>query len=488
MSVILDEGEQLEGIIREKAKFPELRGVDGSLQRAAFSRYFVRLRDQAGDEALLDDSHIKRGRHVFTKQNLRAFLKNSLQRESWTGAPWLVKEHLAIQYRLPMEIPAHLQQGARALEHRVSKAEQRFSAFADAAQPQPLQPAQHFNSVKGRKGKNLTPQDFSMERLALQQSQVASPGGINGSHHEHTPSAPRQEVTRVNAPVKYPIDDLDILPKRNGNTRPRLKFIAPLDGTPSTEDGLQMKSVGPLLEVWNTLNVQCEVYVLDSFTFDDFVDAMKFSSPEISCELFEEVHCAVLKQLVDEEGAVQVRLPDMVEDEASEEEEEVAEESEPATPVEAPAHGTRSRLSQMTNASDTRDDTPADHKHRPHRAAEMLAEYGWVDRLKARDFANGGWQAVMVGLLYQLSLDVRQKAVCESVLSQLAPLDEEPTQEVARQRYSTLDVNLKIAALEIITLLSLSTKALRNYLETCSEDMTSTRKSKLEHQKVRKEA
>ena len=67
----------------------------------------------------MDDKHIRRDKKVFTKQNLRAFLKNSLQREAWIGAPWLVKEHLAIQYRLPMEIPGHLLQDAKLLANKV---------------------------------------------------------------------------------------------------------------------------------------------------------------------------------------------------------------------------------------------------------------------------------------------------------------------------------------------------------------------------------
>lgn len=115
-----EQSESLEGVIREKAKFPMIRGPNGEIQRAAFSRYFVRLHNVPGDEALLDDKHIRRDRKVFTKQNLRAFLKHSLQREAWVGAPWLVKEHLAIQYRLPMEIPAHLLQDAKLLANKVS--------------------------------------------------------------------------------------------------------------------------------------------------------------------------------------------------------------------------------------------------------------------------------------------------------------------------------------------------------------------------------
>jgi hypothetical protein len=117
--VVTEEGDQHRGIIREKAKFPTIRGADGAVQRAAFARYFVRLHDNQKDEALLDEKHIRRDRKVFTKQNLRNFLRSSLQRENWAGAPWLVKEHLAIQYRLPMEIPPDLFQDAKLLANRV---------------------------------------------------------------------------------------------------------------------------------------------------------------------------------------------------------------------------------------------------------------------------------------------------------------------------------------------------------------------------------
>lgn len=115
VNVTLEGGDQFDGIVREKAKFPELRSPTGNIQRAAFCRYFVKINNIHGDEALLDEKHIKRDRKIFTKQNLRSFLKHSLQREHWTGAPWLVKESIARQYRLPMEIPAHLVQGARAM-------------------------------------------------------------------------------------------------------------------------------------------------------------------------------------------------------------------------------------------------------------------------------------------------------------------------------------------------------------------------------------
>lgn len=308
----------------------------------------------------------------------------------------------------------------------------------------------------------------------------------NGNVHQF--SAYQQITTKmeppkaVPVPIKYPTEDLDVNPKRNGSTRPRLKYITsddPADGS------LLPENVGAMLEVWNTLNVHCEVFVIDSFTFDDFMEAMRFSSDEITCELLDEAHCAVLVQIVDEEGQVQVALPEMAEDDDTDEE---MEDSEPTTPViEVPARSTRSRLSQVENLDTSDRPTPQDHRHRPHRAQEMLAKYGWVERLKARDFLDGGWQIILVGLLFQLSLNPRQKQQCDAILSELAPLDEEPTQEVARQRYNTLNVNLRIKALQMITLLAVGTKALRAYLDELADSQTNIRKEKLEYQKEKKE-
>ncbi|THZ26240.1 hypothetical protein D6C91_02690 [Aureobasidium pullulans] len=469
--VSLDNGDQYEGVIREKAKFPQLLNPDGSIQRAAFSRYFVKLNNELGDEALLDDKHIKRNRKLFTKQNLRSFLKSSIQRDMFTGAPWLVKEHLARQYRLPMEIPAHLAQ--------------RMQASPQPGMPRQPQGTSIFNKVNGRKGKNLTIGDFELD--GSPQGYTTPP--LNGSKfpgYQTTVKTEPQKTAPV--PIKYPIEDLDVPARKTELVRPDLKFIAPQ--TPSEGD-IRMEYVGPLLEIWNTLNVHSEVLTLDAFTFDDFLEAMKFASDEVRCELLEEAHCAVLKTIVNAEGTLQVTLPDMIEDESSDEE---MDESEPATPIlDAPAHATRSRMSNISNVEPDESNgrssrTPAEGRHRPHRTPELLASYGWVERLQARDFVNGGWQTIMAGLLHQLSLNPRQKSECDKVLSRLVPLDEDPNQESVRVNYNRLDINLRISALQLVTLLCVSTKTVRGYLEDMSEEQTRIRKDKLEHQKAKKES
>lgn len=542
--VLLEGGaEQYEGQIREKAKFPMIRGSqilqnptmfgrfadyvarllsgpNGEVQRAAFSRYFVRLNTNKDEEALLDDKHIRRDRKVFTKQNLRSFLKHSLQREAWIGAPWLVKEHLAIQFRLPMEIPAHLLQDAKMLANKVYT-NPYFSPYpqtypmpvANPAQQQMLQMKQSNKRAKNFSHDELKRlQHEEMARMQMQQ-QVGQPSqkrqrlSLTSTQHGgamphqlqqmHQPIASRVEPKAPPPPViKYPIEDLDVAPKRNGVVRPELSFF-----TDEMEEhvkrhqkvafeDIEMESMGMLLEVWNTLNVQCEVYVLDSFTFDDFVDAMRYQSVDLPCELLEEVHCAVLKLLVDDKGKVTVpknALPEMV-TETEESSDENQEDSEMSTPLpDAPARSTRSRLSHVDLSVDN-PKSPTGAMEKMNRATEMLGDKDWVTRLGARDLDDGGWQVILVGLLHQLSTSPIWKERAEKILAWLAPMDSEPTRETAREQYASMNINLRTSALQIITILSVSTPYIKDFLEACNEDMTDVRKRKIEHQKAKKSA
>ncbi len=512
-------------MIRDKANFAEQLYPDGTVKTPAHATYLVKVLDRPNEEALLDHNHITRDRKTFTKQMLRAFIKNNVTRESWNGAPWLVKASIAEEYRISTEVPKHLQYGARVAEKKAQKkADQEgfFGFFASQQLPE-LKPA-----VKGQKVK---PSDQDLARseeaqfLEYKRSLNGNPSFLvgnkptNGSPLASKSQEPDKKLVPsvvVKAeppkapsppPIKYPIEDLDIPPNREKKKqRPPLKFLKANElGDPDDEDLLQdeiqMESVGPLLETWNTLNVYCEVFQLDSFTFDDFLQAMRFSSDEVDCELFVEIHCAVLKKLVnaekDNNGAIQISLPELPEEESddSDEEEEEDEENEEdeAEPTPEPAvtrMTTRGSLAkaEAEGLKALANGQPEPSEVKIHRASEMFSEYGWVDRLRKRDFRNGGWEMIMIGLLYQLSVRPRMEEICNKILENLAPLDQEPTQDTAREQYAVLDVNLRTRALQIICMLSLETKAIRNYLEECSNQMTEFRKEKIEYQKSRKAA
>lgn len=522
VTVILDNGERLNGIVREKTKFTELLKPDGTLERKAFARYFVSLTNRPFEEALVDDEHIVRDRRSFTKQMLRSFIKNTVTREAWNGAPWLVKERIAHDYRIATDIPPHLQKENKFAERKANIGLKKgeydgniLTFFATQSRLPELKPKSHKSK--------MAQQDFAKTKheqfLEYQRALSGNPGlGIlkNGagtgepqyvhwvnSHPQfHTIASKGSPRPPPPPPIKYPIEDLEVAPLRDGTHRPNLQFLSqdtPIEGQRSQNDGngILMESVGPLLETWDTLNVFCEVFQLDSFTFDDYVEALQIYSDDIKCELITEIHCALLKRLVnsreDQNGMVQIPLPALVKEESGAEE-SVEESSAMPTPEpesEAPPAGmtTRSSLAksdvaELKAGSARSRSSTADVK--VHRAGEILGNYGWVQRLRLRDVKKSRWVTIIVGLLHQLSRVPRHKKTCEEILAKLAPLDQEPTEETARLQYGCLDINLRVKILQILCMLTVGTKAIRAYMEDCSNHMTELRKEKIEQQRNRK--
>jgi hypothetical protein len=519
VATVLKDNTRLHGIIRDKMNFPRQYYTDGAVKSEAYARYLVRIVDRPNEEALLDQDHITRDRKTFSKQMLRAFIKNNTTRESWNGAPWLVKPSIAEEYKIPIEVPKHLQYGARVAEKKaLKKADQdgHFGFFSSKKLPE-LKPATG-NVTKTK----LSPQELARNKaeqfmeykrslngdpsFLVSAQQGAGPLPVNDEEAERKPLIPVVPLKIEPPPppvIKYPIEDLDLKYDPGRKSRPKLKLDLDHSSEMADDDNIlpheiKPESVSLFLETWNTLNVYCEVFQLDSFTFDDFVEAVRFSSDEADCELFVELHCAVLKKLVnaqkDNDGAIQVSLPDLPQAESDDSESEDEDGSEP-TPEPEPVvtrMTTRSSLAKAEAATLKENlengDVSDSEEPRVHRATELFEQYDWIDRLRKRDFRNGGWQVIMAGLLHQLSMRPKMEKVCEEILKHLTPLHIQPSQESVSTQYSTLDVNLRITALQIICLLSLETKAIRNYLEECSNQMTEHRKEKIEHQRARKAA
>jgi len=506
------------GVIREKTTFTDQLNGDGSVARPAFARYFVRLVNRPEEEALTDALHLNRDRKYFTKSMLRSFLKNSVHRDSWTGAPWRVKETIANQYRIPTQVPRHLE-----YEHKIAERKQIHTlkrAEADGGTFNPFNPHNPHNQArlpelkpKSHKGKGPNPE---MDRAKHQQF-IAYQRALNPGFVASTPFSPHndpQYIQFVNQhpsfppiaaksvsrrapppPQKFPTEDLEVPPVREAPTRPAMKFLSedtPMAGRPSegAGSGILMASVGPLLETWDTLNVYCEVFVLDSFTFDDYIEALQFTSEDAQCELLVEIHCAVLKKLVNDEkdlnGQVQINLP--VANQHGTDTESSGPESTPTPEPEIPARTTRSSLAK-SEAAGLKAAGAVDAKL--HRAAEIdqcVKGYGWRFRLRKRNFANGKWVVIVVGLLNLFTANPRYRKTCDEILVKLAPLDMEPTEETAISQYAKLDINLRVRIVQFLCSLSLETQAIRGYMVDCTLQMTQHRKEKIEAQSNRKAA
>lgn len=512
--IFLLDDERFTGQIKEKSRFPELQRPDGSVERKSFARYFCHIDQSAGKEALLDEDAISRERKVFTKQRVRSYLKNTLTREAWAGAPWLVKKRLAEEYRLNTDIPPQLTQeyqakvrknvGTNGKKGETEGPFLNFQAYGPQGGPQyQLLKPRGKKSAAQEENANLQFSQFLQYHQPAADGPMQVPPGFQAFAHPplvtngfHPIAAKGQPKPAAPPTPKYPIEDLEITPARDGTHRPPVKFLSeqtPTSGQKSDGAGstIAMESVGLLLETWNTLNVYCEVFQLDSFTFDDFIGALRFSSDDVQCELLVEMHCAVLKILVndtnDKNGQVQISLPDQAdsddEESSSEETEEATSTPEPEV-VKPPARSTRSSLVK-SEAAELRNATyglpPTDTKlHKGYEMDHCVRGYDWKMRLRKRDFQEGRWVIILVGLLNQLARTERLTKTCNEILVHLAPLEGDPSPETALAQYQTLDINRRVRILQIICMKALETKAIKQYMEDCSLQMTDHRKERNE--------
>ncbi|KJZ73461.1 hypothetical protein HIM_07255 [Hirsutella minnesotensis 3608] len=508
VTVTLDGGERVHGLVRDKTTFGPRMLADGS-QTQPVTRYLVVLR-RTLDETMVTDEHICRDRGVFTKSMLRSFIKKTVIREAWTGAPWLVKHEYAGMYHIDTRVPPHLRYDTKVQERRLLQAQKRAptheaNGHGSALQSGPVRLPELKPAPKSHKAKNQQQGSKGLKWPLNMSVNGANGAGYPSGHHDHERTIVREPTPPPPPPPppKYPIEDLLLEPKE-GSTRPRLKYMCrnppvQVDDCSSLSAQIDMASVGSLLETWDTLNVYCEIFKLDSFTFDDFVEAMSVASEQTYVQLFEEIHCAVLKVLVDstsDGGKVRITLPEIEEEDSDEEDEEGEGESAEPTPEPEPkprGRATRSSLAKLeaerlaAEAAAAEEESLRAELESKHRAEELLKEYNWVEHLRQRDFADGGWQRIVVGLLHQLSKNERQEKACEELLLELVPPNTNPTQDAVRQTYANLDINHRVRALQILCMLTMETKAVRGYMEDCSETMTKYRKDKIEWQRQKKQ-
>ncbi|XXG96468.1 glycosyl transferase [Hypoxylon texense] len=519
------DGERVTGVVRDKIRVNR-RGLPDGSHVPPYSRYVITYSvDDRDEETAVDSDQIFRDKKIFTKSILRSFIKKTVTREAWTGAPWLVRPDISARYHIDNRVPPHLRRDNKQQERKQSQAQKKASQatngthetngagnlqnFGPARLPE-LKPApkshkaiktHHGQSPHGSQDMHSTNGMFldeynPLHPLPIGERPYATPVQVQYDMPVQAAMQSQPEPPPPPPPPKYPIEDLQLEP-RDDYVRPALKFLCsdPPEGVVDSgaqNDKILMKSIGPLLETWDTLNVYCEVYKLDSFTFDDFVQALEVTKEDVPCQLFTEIHCALLKQIVSSEedgGKLLIDLPALDEDSSEDEEEESA----APTPEPEPkptGRATRSSLAKLEAERIKAEAAAAEKTPEPeikHRAPEALANFNWVDQLKKRKFQDGSWELIVVGLLHQLSKKPRHTEACEELLGHLVPADIEPSQETVRQRYSNLDLNLRVSILQILCLLTVETKAFRAYQDECAETMTSYRKEKIDWQRQRKQ-
>lgn len=458
--------------------FPEQRSANGEISKPAAANYTVNLINR-GEEVILSGDNLVRDRRIFTKAMLRAFIKNTVFREAWNGAPWLVKDYFAKKFCINQNIPRHLQRGSTVAERKAmvqvrrAQAEKGLAlAVSPDAPPSILRTAPPSTGRSSKVGSIQASGKGKNTILSL-----SSNGILKIQPMPETIRPPPRPV------VKYPLEDLTIMATAHPKPRPSLSQLH------RTNFGgkINEESVPLLLETWIFLNVYCEPFLLDSFTFDDYAEALLFTDDTVDCLLLVEIHCAMLKALVAEGDNGQVKIKRVIasasDDDAEEETDEQpdsgdedAEEDEEEAEVPLPRRTTRSSVTNGFRAVNA----PAP------KIEPRVISTAWKDLIRKRDFKDGGWETCLVGLTNSIKEGEQVSDLAAEILSHFsAPSDDQPLW-TAKEQYKALDVNVRIKAVQFLQKLTFETPIVREFMDECNEHMTKLRKDKIEHQKLRK--
>jgi hypothetical protein len=248
------------------------------------------------------------------------------------------------------------------------------------------------------------------------------------------------------------------------------------------------------MSTWTFLNMFGEPLHLDSFTLDDYIDALRYQDTDFPCDLMIEIHCCLLKSLVNDSSPESlVVLPTTHRSSkptkngvvvAEEEELDLEVKLEPPSDETSSDQGTTSVDSSAT-------DIPflytslLDIRAQANKSSNQ-SWLDWRTRVHRRDFGSGGWEYAIIGILDELGNSYRLTTPVVDILEQLLPEGEKHTRKSASQNYAGLDPKLKVKCIQLLVQLVCQTPTVREYIEECMSSMTELRKEKVEVQRDRK--
>ena len=333
--------------------------------------------------------------------------------------------------------------------------------------------------------------------------------------------------------------------------------------TPPTRQSSPDFQIEKALECWAFLNIYHKPLKLDTFTFDDFMYAMRWNGEQLEqygrCELLDEVFCAVLGAIVSNEvpkkenkpshdddqiHGLLITLPSQrvfegaskdalangsnkkMSDADAEDDERGSETDQEDHPLQSDKQSdsdsesdendcetikhskdkskkrdkSKAQHINDNDGDDEKEDDEADEidesdeSHQgdlddtigscDHNAYSVMnyRNIPWHDRLRKRNYKDGNWECIMLGVFSLVDYVPAFKPIIEKVYKTLAPIDEPSTPAiVSKQFYNHLSMQLRLECLKILTSLLSGGKIVRNYIDECLDTSTTLRRDRLDN-------
>lgn len=489
-------------VIREKAQFNAIYDADNNVQRPAYSQYRVARVDN-GSEVVVDEAQITRDRNNFTKWFVKTFIKLSVTRSPKIGAPWIVKKKYAEKYRIPTDLPPHLAYFKdQEMKPKANKKLQNIKPKTETGNMKTSKKTTPEVKRNGSKNVPLLPKGNTSVQKKQQKQKQQSPST--------TSTAPLPPVTSTPAtPVPPPPPPA---PKRTVKEDLENPFeLAVHKPIPHRLDDLG-DYVPDALESWAFLNVYRDPLVLDNFTFDDFLTAMRWTSRD-KCALLDEIFCAVLS-IFAQPNAKELEnfIPEDIDEYDTSEKDDIMREKNSNKisddKVSKWGNGKTDAEQETEHAQEKEDDETKDVKaekiHEPSSDADMLIdeedednnseivfsdrvdEYttyrnqSYIERLGKRMFKDGGWQIILLGILDEVRHYKEWQLDISTIFSELAPKNAGVSASGLLNRFLEMEPGLRVRALNILCSLVVNAPVIRQFIDKCMEDATSLRRERLE--------
>ena len=519
-----DTGSKQKGIIKEKIQYSN--PIDGLT-----TRYLITKLDDK-QQLILTSEKIFRDRNLFTKWLIRAFIRLTVTRTNKIGAPWVAKDEFAKRFRIPQEYPEDLKHFEVSSKNKNASLKKEESNKKDTKKSSDTKKSIKDDKAKlkqkgvseGERKRKLYPAlhlPLSLETMVDKKEPIPQPNTLPGK--------------------KYITDDLSI--KFNLQHPKSIPDVLLVSGNAKEitrePHGLSsLKTVQEALECWAFLNVFHNVLKLDTFTLDDFIYAMGWNYDQFvkigRCQLLDEIWCAILNAFVpsqsrnkgnvkneDEDNfQLLVNLPqnedigesgndnlesshevnsEFIDENRNSNTEEGLNEKENShdTSLEAcvedgTAFGSENgKNGSKTDATldngnlyfqdDEGDDGGGDEVE--HNAYKVMnfKNVSWYSSLQRRNFKDGNWQCILLGILSKVEYVNSFRGDIEKVYRTLAPSDQTATPStVLTNFYGNMDINLRLRTMSILTSLLTDGKAVREYINNSLEFSTTLRRNRLD--------
>lgn len=524
-------------IVREKAKFNAVTLPYGERRPSYCSCRVERV--DTGEEVVLDEVQLVRERKAFTKNILSTFIKCSVYQDFRLGAFWLVKDEFAQFYGINPVIPPELMNpSGNFTTHDLNQfrlethEEQRlrnmrtddsplisssgktqpdlYNLLGVLAKQSQLREAQ---IIKSMHQKELHQIRIQQKELQLHQQQLLrdnssqvflgeqhqvnlnynySPSISEASYSQNGNYINHEKIWISSGPLtedcwsernpgssKTIQDDL-LFPYNQSNiiSRPQLKKCSKIK---------PLHAINALLETWLFLNTYSQPLVLDTFTFDCYLDTLNFDEVDVGCDLLNEIHCSLLCALMGTKKAeLLIQLPKLPEDYHTSdcEDNDLSPTISEAETVHNPDTDVKEDLGDDNESKiDDRNQeiTPVPETNK----SKLYSNYkkiSWKERLRRRMFKDGGWQLIIIGLLDSLIYVPDWKESINRILDILAPLDQPLALFTVYQAYmESLSLELRVEIIRILCELLHSSQIVREHIDKCMEQSARIRKDRLDN-------